>query len=135
MEIDVKKIVLQHLECELKSDMSDFDTCDVQCYSESTADGYEVYVLKYTQDEVNVCENIYYYDHDLAAHIMEHITDPYVSSVYIDECLAEDVYLDDALEEYFTDNVSDIVEYSPDVFTKEELQYVKRDYLDVFDED
>ena len=135
MEIDVKKIVLQHLECELKSDMSDFDTCDVQCYSESTADGYEVYVLKYTQDEVNVCENIYYYDHDLAAHIMEHITDPYVSSVYIDEYLAEDVYLDDALEEYFTDNVSDIVEYSPDVFTKEELQYVKRDYLDVFDED
>ena len=55
--------------------------------------------------------------------------------IYIDDYLAEDLYLDDALEEYFTENVSDIVEYSPDVFTEEELRYVKRDYLDVFDED
>ena len=135
MEIDIKKIVLQHLDCELKSEMSDFDTCDVQCYSESTADGYDVYVLKYTSDEVSVCENVYYYDHDLAEQLMGYITDPYVSSVYIDDYLAEDLYLDDALEEYFTDNVSDIVEYSPDAFTEEELRYVKRDYLDVFDED
>ena len=135
MEIDIKKIVLQHLECELKSEIKDFDTCDVQCYSESTADGYDVFVLKYTSEEVSVCENVYYYDHDLAEQVMGYITDPYVSSVYIDDYLEEDLYLDDALEEYFTDNVSDIVEYSPDVFTKEELRYVKRDYLDEVDED
>lgn len=128
MKIDARNIVLQHLECELKSEMNDFDTCDVHCYSESTADGYDVYVLKYTQDEVNVCENIYYYDHDLASHIMEHITDPYVTSFYIDEYLAEDVYLDDALEEYFTDNVEEIVEHNPELFTDKELKFLIDEY-------
>jgi len=128
MEINIKKIVLQHLECELKSEMSDFDTCDVQCYSESTADGYDVYILKYTSDEVNVCENIYYYDHDLAEQLMVYIKDPYVSSVYIDDYLAEDLYLDDVLEEYFTENIESIIEHNPELFTDEELKLLIDEY-------
>ena len=128
MKIDVRNIVLQHLECELKSDMSDFDTCDVQCYSESTADGYDVYVLKYTSEEVSVCENVYYYDHDLAEQLMVYIKDPYVTSVYIDDYLAEDLYLDDALEEYFTENVESLIEYNPELFTDEELKLLIDEY-------
>lgn len=128
MEIDIRNKVLQHLDCELKSDMSDFDTCDVQCYSESTADGYDVYVLKYTSDEVSVCENVYYYDHDLAEQLMIYIKDPYVSSVYIDDYLAEDLYLDDALEEYFTENIEEIIEYNPELFTDEELKLLIDEY-------
>ena len=128
MEIDARNIVLQHLECELKSEMNDFDTCDVQCYTESTADGYDVYILKYTSDEVNVCENIYYYDHDLAEQLMVYIKDPYVSSVYIDDYLAEDLYLDDVLEEYFTENIESIIEHNPELFTDEELKLLIDEY-------
>lgn len=128
MKIDTRNIVLQHLECELKSEMNDFDTCDVQCYTESTADGYDVYVLKYTSDEVSVCENIYYYDHDLAEQLMVYIKDPYVTSVYIDDYLAEDLYLDDALEEYFTENVESIIEHNPELFTDEELKLLIDEY-------
>jgi len=128
MKIDARNIVLQHLECELKSKISDFDTCDVQCYTESTADGYDVYILKYTSDEVNVCENIYYYDHDLAEQLMVYIKDPYVMSVYIDDYLAEDLYLDDVLEEYFTENVESIIEHNPELFTDEELKLLIDEY-------
>ena len=58
MDLDFRKIVSRHLVCEVKTDINDFDTCEMQCYTESTADGYDVYVLKYTQDEVSVTENI-----------------------------------------------------------------------------
>ena len=42
-------------------------------------------------------------------------------------------YMDDTFEEYFDEHVEDIVNDSPDSFTKEELKYVKREYLDEFD--
>jgi hypothetical protein len=41
--------------------------------------------------------------------------------------------MDDAFEEYFNENVEDIVDDIPDSFTKKELKYVKREYLDEFD--
>ena len=44
------------------------------CYNESTVDGYDVFVL--TPDslqDVNICENVYYYDSDLADAVMEEI--------------------------------------------------------------
>ena len=49
--------------------------------------------------------------------------------------LYDDIYMDDAFEEYFNENVEDIVSDIPDSFTKEELAFVKREYLDEVDED
>jgi hypothetical protein len=38
--------------------------------------------------------------------------------------------LNDTFEEYFNEHVEDIVSDSPDSFTKEELAFVKSEYLD-----
>ncbi len=93
MDLDFRKIVSRHLQCEVKTDVNDFDECEMQCYTESTADGYDVYILKYTQDALSVCENVYYYDHDIAEQIMYSLDENKVDSIYVDEHLYDDCYI------------------------------------------
>ena len=130
MDLDYRKIVLDYLDTEI---VDQFDKGDFKVYSESTADGYEVYVATHDDRNVDINEDVYYYDSDLADVIMEQLEEHY--SVYIDEYLYDDIYMDDQFEEYFQENVEDMVKDSPDLFTEEELQYVKKEYLDEVDED
>jgi hypothetical protein len=125
MELNYKKIVLDYLNTEI---VDQFDKGDFKVYTESTADGYEVYVATHDDKNVDINEDVYYYDSDLADVIMEQLEEHY--SVYIDEYLYDDIYLDDAFEEYFNENVEDIVNDIPDSFTEGELAFVKREYLD-----
>jgi hypothetical protein len=128
MDLDFKNIVTRYLQCEIKTEVNDFDECEMQCYTESTADGYDVYVLKYTQDTLSVCENIYYYDHDLAEQIMVSIDENKVDSIYIDEHLYDDIYLGDAFEEYFQNNVDGIVNDNPELFSDEEKAFIREEF-------
>ena len=98
MDLDFRKIVGEYLMCNIKTDINDFDTCEMQCYSESTADGYDVYVLKYTKDEMCIVENVYYYEHDIAEQIMYSLDENKVDSIYIDEHLYDDCYIEEAFE-------------------------------------
>ena len=128
MDLDFRKIVSRHLMCEVKTDVNDFDNCEMQCYTESTADGYDVYILKYTQDALSVCENIYYYDHDIAEQIMYSLDENKVDSIYIDEHLYDDCYIEEAFEEYFQNNVDEIVNDSPELFSDEEKSFIREEY-------
>ena len=128
MDLDFRKIVSRHLMCEVKTDINDFDNCEMQCYSESTADGYDVYILKYTQDALSVCENVYYYDHDIAEQIMYSLDENKVDSIYIDEHLYDECYIEDALEEYFNEHVDDILNDSPELFSDEEKSFIREEY-------
>jgi hypothetical protein len=125
MELNYRKIVLDYLSTEI---VDEFDKGDFKVYSESTADGYEVYVATHDDQNVSINEDVYYYDSDLAEAIMEVLEEHY--SVYIDEYLYDDIYMDDQFEEYFSEHVEDIVSDSPDSFTKEELAFVKKEWLD-----
>ena len=131
MELNYKKLVLDYLDTSIEHD--NFNRGDFKVYSETTADGYEVYIATHDDKKIIISEDIYYYDSDLTDVIMEQLEEHY--SVYIDSYLYEDIYMDDKFEEYFNENVEDIVSDIPDSFTKEELKYVKREYLDEFDED
>ena len=129
MELNYKKLVLDYLNTSMEHD--NFNRGEFKVYSETTADGYEVYIATHDDRNINIQEEVYYYDSDLTDVIMEQLEDHY--SVYIDSYLYDDIYMDDKLEEYFNENVEDIVDDIPDSFTKEELKYVKREYLDEFD--
>ena len=129
MELNYKKLVLDYLNTSMEHD--NFNKGEFKVYSETTADGYEVYVATHDDKKIIISEDIYYYDSDLTDVIMEQLEEHY--SVYIDEYLYEDIYMDDKFEEYFNENVDEIVNDIPDSFTKEELTFVKREYLDEFD--
>ena len=126
MELDFKKIVLDYLDTIMYHDMNDWDKADVKAYTESTADGYELFIVTMDDQNPSINEDVHYYDSDVAEQVMENLEQGY--SVYIDEYLYDDIYLDDSFEEYFSSNVEDIVDANPDSFTKEELEFVKLEY-------
>jgi len=126
MELNFKKIVLGYLDTTMYHDMNDWDKADVKAYTESTADGYELFIVTFDDQNPSINEDVHYYDSDVADRVMEHLDQGY--SVYIDEYLYDDVYLDDQFEEYFMSHVEDIVDANPESFTKEELVFVKSEY-------
>ena len=126
MELDYKKIVLDYLDTIMYHDMNDWDKADVKAYTESTADGYELFIVTMDDHHPSINEDVHYYDSDVAEAVMENLEQGY--SVYIDSYLYDDIYLDDSFEEYFSSNVEDIVDANPDSFTKEELEFVKLEY-------
>ena len=115
-----------NLDTTMYYDMNDWDKADVKVYTESTADGYELFVVTFDDQNPSINEDVHYYDSDVADRVMEHLDQGY--SVYMDEYLYDDVYLDEQFEEYFMSHVDDIVDANPESFTKEELVFVKSEY-------
>tara|TARA_Y100001937_G_C7012150_1_gene281459 strand:- start:9 stop:473 length:465 start_codon:yes stop_codon:yes gene_type:complete len=94
--------VLDHYGVKITSDWS--NSADFYIYSDSTADGYEVWITTHKYDEISPSENIHYYDHDLGDALNEFIRYSngdidFPDTVYVDDIDAE--YINDALENMF----------------------------------
>ncbi len=127
LESRMIELVKNHLEISISTDISDFDNNDCTIYNESTADGYDVFVVTNDTRNVNVCENVFYYDHDIANQFSEQIR--YGDrTFYIDDCIYEDCYIEDKLIELFAENVEDIIENEELDITLEEIAYLKEEY-------
>jgi len=121
------ELVKNHLEISISTDISDFENNDCTIYNESTADGYDVFVVTNDTRNVNVCENVYYYDHDIADQFTEQIRYG-DTTFYIDEDIHQDCYIEDKLVELFAENVEDIIENDELDITLEEINYLKEEY-------
>jgi len=121
------KLVKNHLEISISTDISDFENVDCHIYSESTADGYDVYICTNDVREPSICEDVYYYDNDLADRFRDQIRwgD---KTFYIDDSIYEDCYFDDTLLEAFAEEVEDIIENDELDITLEEINYLKKEY-------
>jgi len=84
-DIDENKawdLLEKHYECKA-SDQWSRNTYDFYCYSETTADGYEVFVATNDPDSIAICEDVHYYDSDLQGEIEQAIIDG--SDMFIDD--------------------------------------------------
>ncbi len=91
-----KKMVLGYYEVELTDR---FDTNNAfYIYSESTRDGYEVWVATESMRNVCITEDVYYYDSDLHDALADAIKDE-LSPIYVDDTEAD--YIDYAIEELY----------------------------------
>ena len=126
MEIDYKKIVLDYLDTSITHDMNDWDSVDVKAYTESTADGYELFIVTMDDQHPSINEDVHYYDSDVAVAVMENLEQGY--SVYMDSYLYDDLDMDGQFEEFFGSNVENIIMDNPDLFNKEQLEYVSEEY-------
>ena len=95
----------KHYDCEV-SDQWTNKHFDFYCYSETTADGYEVFIATNNPDSVCVGEDIHYYENDLSDEIAEAIQEGY--NMYIDD-LDWHPFMD-AVEESYGSMVNDIKE-------------------------
>jgi len=111
----------------------DFDGADLYCYTESTRDGYDVYVVTHDMNAISINEDVFYYDSDVAEALIDEITSyGGFIKIYIDSYLADDIYLDDQLLELFADNVKRIAE--DELPSKKEIEELNVEY-DLNEED
>jgi hypothetical protein len=127
LESRMIELIKNHLEISISTDISDFENNDCTIYTESSADGYDLWVVTNDTRNVNVCENVFYYDHDIADQFSEQIR--YGDrTFYIDSDIYEDCYIEDKLIELFVENVEDIIEDEELDITLEEIAYLKEEY-------
>jgi hypothetical protein len=86
----------------LTIDDSAWQSADVYAYEETTVDGYSVYVVSHDMKNVSICEEVYYYDSDIAEAIMEMVRNCNGHcTLYADSYFLDDIYFDDCLMEDF----------------------------------
>ena len=114
-EIPYRKLVLDYFEGEIYNEWT--PSAEFEVYETTTADGYAIYVAKSQQDEEIISENVFYYDHELP----EIVKDAIINGVeiYIEDGLAEDIYLDEIFEEILADNYEDILDGLKDQLVEE----------------
>ncbi len=127
LESRMIELVKNHLNLSISTDVSDFDNVDCHIYSESTADGYDVYVCTNNSRTPIIGEDVYYYDHDLADAFANQIAYG-EQTFYICDSIYEDCYFDDRLLELFSEHVDDIVVNDELDITLEEINYLKNEY-------
>tara|TARA_R100000988_G_scaffold68080_1_gene34751 strand:+ start:781 stop:1209 length:429 start_codon:yes stop_codon:yes gene_type:complete len=125
------ELVKEFYDLDITNDINDFENVDCNIYSDSSADGYDLYVITNNPNHVNVCEDVHYYDHDLTERFNDHVRwgD---RTFYIEEFLYEDCYFEDYMaNDMFNDlvNGNDYSYFLEKVdITWDELEYLKEEY-------
>lgn len=119
------EILKSQLGLSITTDISEFDKVDCTIYTESTADGYDVYIVTNNPSNISVCEDVYYYDHDISNSFEEQVRYG-DTSFYIDDYVYEDCYMEDKLLEMFGEYIEDIVKGN--VITEEEKKFLIVEY-------
>lgn len=121
------ELVKNYYDLDISHNVEDFENVDCTIYEESTADGYSLYVVTNNPDAVSICEEVYYYDHDLADAFEQEVK--YGSQCfYIEASIYDDSYFDDKLVSMFVDRVEEIIEELKSDITEEELKSLKEEY-------
>ena len=121
------ELIKNHLELSISQNINDFENVDCMIYNESTADGYDVWVVTNDPRQVSICEDVYYYASDLA-NAFEEQARWGDRTFYIDDYVFEEAYIEDKLIEMFSENVEDIIENDELDITLEEIEYLKEEY-------
>ena len=112
----------KHYDCEVTDEWRN-SSYDFYCYSETTADGYEVFVATNNADSPCISEDIHYYDNDLSGVIAEAIQDG--NNMYIDD-LDWHPFMD-AVEESYGSMVGDIKKEIEDELIEQGYEYENTD--------
>ena len=121
------ELVKNHLGLSISTSLDEWSNVDCRVYSESTADGYDLYVVTQSKDAPIICEDCYQYSHDIADAVREEIRYG-VETFYIDLDIYSEYYIEDMLLEMFAEYVEDIVENDDLDITLEEINYLKEEY-------
>lgn len=125
------ELVKEFYNLDISHDINDFDNVDCNIYSESTADSYDVYIITNNTKRLSICEDVYYYNHDLAERFNEHMRwgdrTFYIESYIYDECYFEGFIATDVFEDLVNGNDFNSFLEKADLTIKE-LKYLKEEY-------
>ena len=131
------KVVQEHFNFTI--DENAYGNYDIAAYTESTADGYEVYVVTNDMNSISVNEDVYYYDSDVPQAIIDEIIGYGGNDtvVYVDQYFLDEIYFDDALADLFVENIDDILAEAEEEgysLTVAELAWLKHEYAEETEE-
>ena len=131
------KVVKEHFN--FRIDDNAYNNYDIAAYTESTADGYEVYVVTNDMDSVNISEDVYYYESDVPKAIIDEIIGYGGSDIvlYADQYFLDDIYFDDELSNLFVENIDDILAEAEEEgysLSVAELAWLKHEYAEETEE-
>ena len=113
------KAIQDHFEFELVDNWN--GTPDYSIYTENTADGYEVWVATSGDGRnVCICEDVHYYENDLADKLVEAMTD-YNEQIYVDDL--ESYYVQDAVTAAYDEYVNDMKQEVENELIEEGYEY------------
>lgn len=125
------ELVKEFYNLDISHDINDFDNVDCNIYSESTADSYDVYIITNNTRQPSICEDVYYYNHDLAERFNEHMRwgdrTFYIESYIYDECYFEEFIANDVFDDLVNGNDFNSFLEKADLTIKE-LKYLKEEY-------
>ena len=125
------ELVKEFYDLDITHDVNNFENVDCNIYNESSADGYDLYVVTNNTKNVSICGDVHYYDHKLTERFNEHVRwgD---RTFYIEEYLYDDCYFEDYIaNDMFNDlvNGNDFNNFlQTGIITEEELEYIKEEY-------
>ena len=125
------ELVKEFYNLDISHDVMNFENVDCTIYNESSADGYDLYVITNNPRHVHVCEDVYYYDHDLPERFNEHVRwgdrTFYIEGYLYDDCYFEDYIANDMFNDLLNGN--DFSYFLEKVnITWDELKYLKEEY-------
>lgn len=131
------KVVKQHFN--FKLDENAYNYYDIAAYTESTADGYEVYVVTNDMQSININEDVYYYESDVAQALIDEIIGYGGGDtvVYVDQYFLDEIYFDDVLADLFVENIDDILAEAEEEgysLSVAELAWLKHEYAEETEE-
>ena len=125
------ELVKEFYDLDISHDVNDFENVDCTIYNESSADGYDLFVITNDTKRVSICEDVYYYDHDLALRFNEHIRwgdkTFYIEKYLYDECYFEDHIANEMFDDLVNGNDFSYFLEIADI-TPQELEYLKEEY-------
>jgi hypothetical protein len=96
-------------------------TPDYSIFTETTADGYEVYVGT-SGDGTNICinEDVYYYENDLSQALYDAMMD-YNELIYVDDLGA--YYVQDAIDQAWEEYIEEMIKETEDELIEQGYEY------------
>ena len=111
------KKVCEYYDAEISEDWD--DNADFFIYSESTADGYEVYIATNNPGTPSINEDVYYYDNDLAGALEDALIDG--ARIYVD--YLQDDYVHEAAESAYDYLYERLIEETENELIDEGYEY------------
>ena len=125
------ELVKEFYDLDITHDVNNFENVDCNIYNDSSADGYDLYIVTNNTKNISICEDVHYYDHDLTERFNDHVRwgD---RTFYIEEYIYNDCYFDDYMaNDMFNDLVNgrDFNSFMEmGIITEEELEHIKEEY-------
>ena len=119
---EAEKVVLKYYDAEITTE---WNSCQLYFYTQTTADGYEVYMATEDDRSPYIEQDLYYYESDWLEKLPQAIYDGLC--IYIDEYNKDEYAYQDAIEEVYEEYWSDMKQEVENELIEEGYEWEKEE--------